>query len=267
MTRYAGMLVNYLLYTAMIIMAILLYNFIVNPIFDWGQFGKGDQLPAQVFIVLVLSIVLSRIAYSLKYKILKTPSPSSFIQLHQYLPIRLPQAIHMITVGLAFALMFASVMKFLLHQGISELENFTAQYSNVAAFYLIASAALNTALELVLFMGIMFNEARRSVPSFWAMLVISLIIAALQPGGIAMQLLGIPLGFLYGYMYSKLKSIWYVILIGCSFNVLFFTMVKTSLFGAFGDMSDITLLIIAGVSAIYMIISTVWYSKRLGRAA
>ncbi|MFC5467272.1 type II CAAX prenyl endopeptidase Rce1 family protein [Cohnella suwonensis] len=94
------------------------------------------------------------------------------------------------------------------------MEDFTAQYSNVPAFYLIASAVLNTALELVLFIGIMFNEARRRVPNFWAMLTIALIIAALQPGGIAMQLLGIPLGFLYGYMYSKLKSIWYVILIG-----------------------------------------------------
>ncbi|WP_308637102.1 CPBP family intramembrane glutamic endopeptidase [Paenibacillus silvisoli] len=262
MIRYAGMLGNYLLYTAMIIMAILVYNLIVNPIFDWGQFGKGDQLPAQVFIVLVVSIVLSWLAYTLKYRILKTPPPSSFIRLHQYLPIRLPQSIHMITVGLAFALLFTSAMKLLLHQGMSELEDFTAQYSNVPALYLITSAALNTALELVLFMGVMFNEARRRVPGFWAMLIISLIIAALQPGGIAMQLLGIPLGFLYGYMYSKLKSIWYVILIGCSFNVIFFTMVKTSLFGSFDDLSDMTLLLIALGSVVYMVISAVWYGLR-----
>lgn len=266
MIRYAGMLVNYFLYATLIIIAILFYNFVVNPIFGWGEFGKGDQLPAQVFIVLTVSIVLSWIAYSLKYKILRTQTPLSFIRLHQYLPIRLPQSIHMITVGLAFSLLFTSVMKFLLHQGMSELEDFTAQYSNVPAFYLIASAVLNTALELVLFMGIMFNEARRRVPSFWAMLIIALIIAALQPGGIAMQLLGIPLGFLYGYMYSKLKSIWYVILIGCSFNVAFFTMVKTSLFGSFDDLSDTTLMIIAIGAALYMIISTVWYSLRPGRA-
>ncbi|SFT26842.1 CPBP family intramembrane glutamic endopeptidase [Paenibacillus sp. BC26] len=262
MRRYLAMLANVVLYVAMIIAAIVIYNAAVNPLTEWGTFGEGEQLPAQAFIVLVLSVVLCYLAYKVKYKLMDSQTPPGFIRMQQYLPISTLQAVHMITVGIGFAFFFTAALKLLLHQGVSELATFTNQYADVPTGYLIVSAVINTALELILFVGILFNEARRNVAVFWAVLLVSIIIAALQPGGIAMQLLGIPLGFLYGYMYIRLRSIWSVILIGCMFNVLFFAFVKTSAFDWFGSLHDGWLIVILAVSAIYMAASVVKYNAK-----
>ncbi|SDX57349.1 CPBP family intramembrane glutamic endopeptidase [Paenibacillus sp. CF384] len=261
--RYLAMLANVVLYVAMIIAAIVIYNAAVNPLLGWGSFGEGEQLPAQVFIVLVLSVVLCYLAYRVKYSLIVPQiAPPGFLRMQHYLPISTLRAVHMITVGIGFAFFFTASLKFLLHQGVSELAAFTDQYADVSTGYLIISAVINTALEIILFMGILFNEARRNVAVFWAVLLVSIIIAALQPGGIAMQLLGIPLGFLYGYMYLRLRSIWSVILIGCSFNVLFFAFVKTAAFDWFDKLHDSWLIVIIAVAAIYMAASVLKYSPK-----
>ncbi|RAP74604.1 type II CAAX prenyl endopeptidase Rce1 family protein [Paenibacillus montanisoli] len=260
--RYVIMIANVLLYLAVTVLAVVIYNEVVNPLVDWGTFGTGEQLPAQVFIVLVVAIALSWAAFKLKYAWIKPLSSPGFIRMQRFAPLSAVRSLHMITVGTAFALLITSAIKLLLHHGYSEFASFTDQYADVPAAYLIASAVIGTALELILFIGIMFNEAHHNVADFWTVLVVSIIIAALQPGGIAMQLLGIGLGFLYGYMYIRLKTIWSVILIGCSFNVIFFTFVKTAAYDWFGGLHPSLLTVIIGISAIYMVISVLAYGAK-----
>ncbi|SEN73588.1 CPBP family intramembrane glutamic endopeptidase [Paenibacillus sp. OV219] len=261
MRQYFGMLANVVLYVAMIIAAIVIYNVAVNPLVGWGTFGEGELLPAQAFIVLVLSIVLCYLAYKLKYKWMVSQTPPGFIRMQRYLPISTLQTVHMVTVGIGFAFFFTAALKLLLHLGVNELASFTDQYSDVPAGYLIVSAVINTSLEIILFMGILFNEVRRNGSVLWAVILVSIIIAALQPGGLAMQLLGIPLGLLYGYMYIRLRSIWSVILIGCSFNVLFFSFVKTTAFDWFDELHDGWLIVIIVVAAVYMSASVMNYAS------
>ena len=74
------MLGNYLLYLAVIILVIFLYNTIINPILDWGQFGEGENISIQLFMVLAATIGLSAIVYNIKYRILKQ-TPGSFWKL------------------------------------------------------------------------------------------------------------------------------------------------------------------------------------------
>ncbi|WEK54441.1 MAG: CPBP family intramembrane metalloprotease [Candidatus Cohnella colombiensis] len=252
MKRYASMLGNTLLYVTMIVIAILLYNTVVNALLAWGTFGNGEQLPAQVFIVLILAIGLSWVAYTIKYRIRANAPSGGFIGMQQFTTLAWSRTAQLMLVGVAFALFYTAMMKLLLHHGVTDLSHFTEQYADVAVYYLIASAVINTALELILFIGILFNEVRRGIPTLWAVLIVSIIMAILQPGGPAMQLIGVGLGFLYGYTYIRTNSIWSVILIGCTFNVVFFTLVKTSAFDWIGSLNDVVLVLMIVVTAVYM---------------
>ncbi|CAN7613889.1 hypothetical protein [Paenibacillus sp. LjRoot56] len=267
MKRYVSMLGNYLLYLMVIILVICLYNIVIDPVLGWGQFGKGKNIPIQVFMVLVVTIALSAIVYAIKYRLLKQ-TPVSFWSLSNFSPIRLSFSVHMVTIGLAFTLLNAASMKLLLYYNLSTFNDFTEEYfASVPFVYIILSSVLTTALELILFIGIMFNEARKHVPVFWSILVIALIIAALQPGGIAMQLLGVALGFIYGSIYVRLSSIWSILLIGIVFNLSLFVIKKIGWLDSMENMSEFTLVLLAAVMALYLIVSTLWYWRKPKAAA
>lgn len=262
MKRYLSMLGNYLLYLTVIILVIFLYNIVIDPVLGWGQFGKGKNIPIQVFMVLVITIALSAIVYAIKYRLLKQ-TPVSFWRLSSFSPISPSFSVHMITIGLAFTLLNAASMKLLLYYNITTFNDFTEEYfASVPFVYIILSSVLTTALELILFFGIMFNEARKHVPVFWPILVIALIIAALQPGGIAMQLLGVALGFIYGSIYVHLSSIWSIMLIGIVFNISLFGMKRIGWLDSIENMSDFTLILLAAVMGLYLIFSTLWYWRK-----
>ncbi|WP_409342581.1 type II CAAX prenyl endopeptidase Rce1 family protein [Paenibacillus sp. MBLB4367] len=262
MKRYLSMMGNYLLYLAVIILVIFLYNTVIDPVLGWGQFGKGTNIPIQVFMVLVITIALSAIVYTIKYRLLKQ-TPGSFWRLCGFSPISPSFSVHMITIGLAFTLLNAATMKLLLYYNITTFNEFTEEYYNSVPFpYLIVSSVLTTSLELILFIGIMFNEARKHVPVFWPILVIALIIAALQPGGIAMQLLGVVLGFIYGYVYARFSSIWSAMLIGIVFNISLFGMKKIGWLDSMENMSEFTLIVLAAVMGLYLIFSTLFYWRK-----
>jgi membrane protease YdiL (CAAX protease family) len=170
----------------------------------------------------------------------------------------------MIIIGLAFTLLNAAVMKLLLLHNIPSLNDFTESYYKSVSFTtLIVSSVITTALELIVFIGIMFNEARKNVPVFWPILGIALIIAVIQaPGGIWMQLLGVALGFIYGFIYVKSSTIWSVITIGVAFNVSLFSMKKIGWLDSMENISEISLIILAVVMAIFLLVSTVWYWRK-----
>ncbi|NRF94766.1 hypothetical protein HQN89_28125 [Paenibacillus frigoriresistens] len=207
-------------------------------------------------MVLVITIALSAIVYAIKYRLLKQ-TPVSFWILSSFSPISPSFSVHMITIGLAFTLLNAASMKLLLYYNITTFNDFTEKYfASVPFVYIILSSVLTTALELILFFGIMFNEARKHVPVFLPILVIALIIAALQPGGIAMQLLGVALGFIYGSIYVRLSSIWSILLIGIVFNISLFGMKRIGWLDSMENMSDFTLILLAAVMGLYLIFST-----------
>ena len=266
--RYLSMLGNYLLYLVVIILVIFLYNTIINPILDWGQFGEGENISIQLFMVLAATIGLSAIVYNIKYRILKQ-TPESFWKLSGFSKISLSCAVHMFTIGLAFTFLNAAVMKLLLYYNITTLNDFTEDYYHSVPFaYLMVSSVITTVLELIVFVGIMFNEARKNVPAFWPILVISLIIAALQSaGGIGMQLLGAALGFIYGFIYVRTSSIWSVILIGIVFNTSLFGMKKIGWVDAMENMSEFTLIAIASIMGLYLLFSTLWYLRKPNQAS
>ncbi|MEH7276208.1 hypothetical protein, partial [Neobacillus vireti] len=161
MRRYLSMLGNYLLYLAVIILVIFLYNSFINPVLGWGQFGEGKNISIQLFMVLAATIGLSAIVYNIKYRILKQ-TPKSFWKLSDFSKISLSCAVHMVTIGLAFTFLNAAVMKLLLSYNITTLNDFTESYFQSVPFaYLMVSSVITTALELIVFIGIMFNEARK----------------------------------------------------------------------------------------------------------
>ncbi|NQX63063.1 hypothetical protein HQN88_29775 [Paenibacillus qinlingensis] len=256
------MLGNYVLYVMVIIVVIFLYNLVIDPVLGWGQFGKGKNIPIQVFMVLAATIALSGIVYAIKYRLLKQ-TPVSFWLLSNFSPIRLSFAVHLITIGLAFTLLNAASMKLLLYYNLPTFNDFTEDYfSSVPFVYIILSSVFTTALELILFIGIMFNEARKHVPVFWPILVIALIIAALQPGGVAMQLLGVALGFIYGSIYVRLSSMWSILLVGIVFNISLFGMKRIGWLDAMENMSSFTLILLSVVAGLYLIVSALWYWRK-----
>lgn len=263
MKNYLSMIGNYLLYLAVMIVVILIYNTIMNPILGWGQFGTGENIAVQMFLVLVATIGLSAFVYKIKYRVLKQ-TPESFWGILGFSKIRLGSLIYMIIIGLAFTLLNAAVMKLLLLHNIPSLNDFTESYYNSVSFTtLIVSSVITTALELIVFIGIMFNEARKNVPVFWPILGIALIIAVIQaPGGISMQLLGVALGFVYGFIYVKSSSIWSVITIGVAFNVSLFSMKKIGWLDSMENISEISLIKLAVVMAIFLLVSNVWYWRK-----
>jgi membrane protease YdiL (CAAX protease family) len=258
-----SMVGNYLLYLAVMIVAILIYNFLVNPLLGWGQFGTGENIAVQMFLVLAATIGLSAFVYKIKYRVLKQ-TPESFWRTFGFSKISLGSLIHMIIIGLAFTLLNAAIMKLLLSYNITSLNDFTESYYNSVSFTtLIVSSVITTALELIVFIGIMFNEARKNVPVFWPILGISIIIAVIQaPGGIWMQLLGVALGLVYGYIYVRTSSIWSVIIIGVAFNVSLFSMKKVGWLDALENMSELGLIILAVVMALFLLVNTVWYWRK-----
>jgi membrane protease YdiL (CAAX protease family) len=261
--RYLSMLGNYLLYLAVIIFVIFLYNTIIDPFLGWGQFGKGENISIQLFMVLVATIGLSSIIYNIKYRIL-IQSPESFWKLSGYSKINLSCAVHMITIGLAFTFLHSAVMKLLLYYNITTFNDFTEEYYYSVPFaYLMVSSVITTALELIVFIGIIFNEARKNIPVFWPILVISLIIGALQEaGGIGMQLLGVALGFIYGYIYIRTSTIWSIILIGIVFNTSLFCMKKVGWLDSMEKMSEFNLIALAAIMGLYLLFSTLWYLRK-----
>ncbi|MEH7012256.1 CPBP family glutamic-type intramembrane protease [Neobacillus niacini] len=263
MKNYLSMLVNYLLYLAVMILVILLYNIIVNPILGWGQFGTGENIAIQLFIVLSATIGLSAIVYNIKYRVLKQ-NTERFWRIFGFSKISLGSLIHMITIGLAFTILNAAVMKMLLLHNITSLNDFTETYFNSVSFTtLVVSSVITTGLELIVFIGIMFNEARKNVPVFWPILGIALIIAAVQsPGGIWMQLLGAALGLIYGFIYVSTSSIWSVISIGVAFNVSLFSMKKIGWLDSMENMSEFSLIVLVVVMGIFLLFSTLWNWKK-----
>lgn len=267
--KYLSMIGNYFLYLAIIILVILLYNMILNPILGWGQFGTGDNIAIQLFIVLIATIGVSAVVYTIKYRVLKQEA-QIFWKTIGFSKIKLSSLIHMIIIGLSFTLLNAAVMKFLLLHNISSLNDFTETYfSSVSFTTLLVSSVITTALELIVFIGIMFNEARKNVPVFWPILGISLIIAAVQaPGGIWMQVLGAALGLIYGFIYVSTASIWSVISIGVAFNVSLFSMKKIGWLDSMERMSEISLIVLAVAMGIFLLISTLWYGgKRMNKSS
>lgn len=127
------MIGNYLLYLAVMILVILLYNIIVNPILGWGQFGTGENIAIQLFIVLSATIGLSNIVYNIKYRVLKQKT-ERFWGIFGFSKISLGNLIYMITIGLAFTLLNAAVMKLLLLHNITSLNDFTETYFNSVSF-------------------------------------------------------------------------------------------------------------------------------------
>jgi len=160
-------------------------------------------------------------------------------------------------------------MKLLLYYNITTLNDFTEDYYHSVPFaYLMVSSVITTALELIVFVGIMFNEARKNVPVFWPILLISLIIGAMQSaGGIGMQLLGVALGFVYGFIYVRTSSIWSVILIGIVFNNSLFGMKKVGWVDEMEKMSEFTLIAIASIMGLYLLFSTLWYLRKPNQAS
>ncbi|MFJ5760564.1 type II CAAX prenyl endopeptidase Rce1 family protein [Neobacillus sp. NPDC093182] len=263
MKNYLSMIGNYLLYLAVMIVVILIYNVLVNPFLGWGQFGTGENIAVQMFLVLAATIGLSAIVYMIKYRVLKQ-TPESFWGIFGFSKIRLGSFIYMVIIGLAFTLLNAAVMKWLLLHNITSLNDFTESYYNSVSFTtLIFSSVITTALELIVFIGIMFNEAKKNVHIFWPILGIALIIAVIQaPGGIWMQLLGVALGLVYGYIYVRSSSIWSVISIGIAFNVSLFSMKKIGWLDSMENMSEISLIILGVAMAAFILISTVWYWRK-----
>jgi membrane protease YdiL (CAAX protease family) len=261
--NYLSMIGNYLLYLAVMIVVILLYNFILNPILGWGQFGTGDNIAIQLFIVLTATIGLSALVYTIKYRLLKQKTVR-FWGIFAFSKISLGSLMYMVAIGLAFTFLNAAVMKLLLYHNISSLNDFTESYFNSVSFTtLVVSSVITTALELIVFIGIMFNEARKGVPVFWPILGIALIIAAVQsPGGIWMQLLGAALGLIYGFIYVRTSSIWSVISIGVVFNVSLFSMKKIGWLDSMGNMSELSLIVLAVLMAAFLLFSLLWYWKK-----
>jgi membrane protease YdiL (CAAX protease family) len=257
------MIGNYLLYLAVMIVVILLYNIIVNPLLGWGQFGTGENIAIQMFLVLVATIGLSAIVYKIKYRV-QRQTPKRFWGIFGFSRISFGSLIYMIILGLAFTLLNAAVMKLLLAYNIPTLNDFTESYFNSVSFTtLIVSSVITTALELIVFIGIMFNEARKNVPVFWPILGIAFIIAIIQaPGGVWMQLLGIALGLVYGYLYVRSSSIWSVITMGVAFNVSLFSMKKNGWLDSMENMSEFSLLILAVVMAVFILMGTIWYWRK-----
>lgn len=257
------MIGNYLLYLAVMIVVILIYNILVNPLLGWGQFGTGENIAVQMFLVLVATIGLSAIVYKIKYRVLKQ-TPESFWGIFGFSKISLGSLIYMIIIGLAFTLLNAALMKLLLFYNVTSLNDFTESYYNSVSFTtLIVSSVITTALELIVFIGIMFNEAKKNVHIFWPILGIAIIIAVIQaPGGIWMQILGVALGLVYGYIYVRSSSIWSVISIGIAFNVSLFCMKKIGWLDSMENMSEISLILLAVAMAGFILISTVWYWKK-----
>jgi len=257
------MIGNFLLYLAVLILAILLYNMIVNPVLGWGQFGTGENIAIQLFIVLTATIGLSAIAYTIKYRVLKQKT-ARFWGIFGFSKISSGSLIYMITIGLAFTLLNAAVMKLLLLHNITSMNDFTETYFNSGSFTTLAvSSVITTALELIVFLGIMFNEARKNVPVIWPILGIAIIIAAVQsPGGIWMQLLGAALGLIYGFIYVRTSSMWSVISIGIVFNVSLFKMKKIGWLDSMENMSEFSLIALAIVMGIFLLFSTLWYWRK-----
>jgi membrane protease YdiL (CAAX protease family) len=77
-----------------------------------------------------------------------------------------------------------------------------------------------------------------------------------------MQLLGVALGLVYGYIYVRSSSIWSVITIGVAFNVSLFSMKKIGWLDSMEHMSDISLIILAVAMAFFILMSTVWYWRK-----
>ncbi|MFP7298318.1 type II CAAX prenyl endopeptidase Rce1 family protein [Neobacillus niacini] len=263
MKNYFSMVGNYLLYLAVMIVVILLYNSVLNPLLGWGQFGTGENIAVQMFLVLVGTIGLSALVYKAKYKVLKQPS-ESFWRVFGFSKMSMGSLILMVIIGLAFTMLNASVMKLLLYYNITSLNDFTESYFNSVSFTtLIVSSVITTALELIVFIGIMFNESRKNVPVFWPILGIALIIAVIQaPGGIWMQLLGIALGLVYGFIYVRSSSIWSVITMGIAFNVSLFSMKKIGWLDSMEKLPEWGLIIISVVMAIFILVSTVEYWRK-----
>ncbi|WP_338469700.1 CPBP family intramembrane glutamic endopeptidase [Niallia sp. XMNu-256] len=260
MKSFVTMLGNYLLYFAVTTLAIFLYNAVADPILGWGQFGTGENISVQLFMILVAAILLSGVIYNIKYRHLKQ-TPKSFWGLSNFSKISLSVTVHMIIMGLMFTLFNAAIMKLLLTYNITSMNDFLEVYYNSVPFpILIVSAVVNTSLELILFIGIMFNEARKNVPVFWPILFIAVIIAALQaPAGIVMMLIGGALGILYGWVYIQISSIWPVILIGITFNVSLFSMRKIGWLDYIENFSAPTLIGLTVVSGLYLVFSALWY--------
>ena len=156
-----------------------------------------------------------------------------------------------------------------MNYNITTLNDFTeAYYHSVPFAYLMVSSVITTILELIVFVGIMFNEANKNVPVFWPILVISLIIAVLQSaGGIGMQLIGAALGLVYGFIYLSTSSIWSVILIGIVFNTSLFGMKKVGWVDAMENMSEFDLIAIASIMGLYLFFSTLWYVRKPNQAS
>jgi membrane protease YdiL (CAAX protease family) len=257
------MLGNYLLYFAVTVLVIFIYNAVVDPILGWGQFGTGKNISVQLFMILATAILLSGVVYNIKNRLLKQ-TPESFWKLSNFSKISPGVTAHMITMGLAFTLLNATIMKLLLYYNITSMNDFSEVYYNSVPFtILIVSAVVNTSLELILFIGIMFNEARKNLPVFWPILFIALIIAALQaPAGIVMMLIGGALGFMYGMIYIHTSSIWPVILIGITFNVSLFSMKKIGWLDSLENFSEFTLIGLTVVSGLYLLFGTLWYWRK-----
>jgi membrane protease YdiL (CAAX protease family) len=260
---YLTMLGNYLLYFAVTVLVIFIYNAVVDPILGWGQFGTGENISVQLFMILATAILLSGVVYNIKNRLLKQ-TPESFWKLSNFSKISPGVTVHMITMGLAFTLLNAAIMKLLLYYNITSMNDFSEVYYNSVPFtILIVSAVVNTSLELILFIGIMFNEARKNLPVFWPILFIALIIAALQaPAGIVMMLIGGALGIMYGMIYIHTSSIWPVILIGITFNVSLFSMKKIGWLDSMENFSEFTLIGLTVVSGLYLLFGTLWYWQK-----